>query len=45
MTGDLQTESIDGLGEFVIYTTDDGRTELHLRVIDDTVWMTHGPRP
>ena len=40
MTGDLQTESIDGLGEFVIYTTDDGKTELHLRVIDDTVWMT-----
>lgn len=33
-------DSIEGLGEFIIYTTEDGRTEVHLRVIDDTVWMT-----
>lgn len=30
----------DKLGEFIIYTTDDGHTDVHLRLIDDTVWMT-----
>lgn len=37
---DIIVESIDGLGEFVIYTTEDGTTEVHLRVVDGTVWMT-----
>lgn len=32
--------SNDGLGEFVIYTTDDGRVEIHLRLIDGSVWLT-----
>ncbi|STC69163.1 RhuM family protein [Corynebacterium pilosum] len=27
-------------GEFVIYTTEDNRTEVHLRLIEGTVWMT-----
>ena len=31
--------SNDGLGEFVIYTTDDGRVEIHLRLIDGSVWL------
>lgn len=42
-TGDAQeviVETVDGVGEFVIYTTEDGSTEVHLRVVDDTVWMT-----
>ena len=30
----------DDLGEFVIYTTDDGRVEIHLRLIDGSVWLT-----
>lgn len=30
----------DKLGEFIIYNTDDDRTEVHLRLIDGTVWMT-----
>ncbi|MEH0146972.1 RhuM family protein [Corynebacterium sp. Q4381] len=30
----------DELGEFVIYNTDDGRTQVQLRLIDGTVWMT-----
>lgn len=30
----------DGSNEFVIYATEDGKTEVHLRVIDGTVWMT-----
>ena len=30
----------DDLGEFVIYTTDDGRAEIHLRLIDGSVWLT-----
>lgn len=38
---DQQLEPIsDGSNEFVIYTTEDGKTEVHLRVIDGTVWMT-----
>lgn len=37
---DIVIENIDGLGEFVIYTTEDGDTEVHLRVVDGTVWMT-----
>ncbi|WP_297009519.1 RhuM family protein [uncultured Corynebacterium sp.] len=37
---DIVVENIDGLGEFVIYTTEDGSTEVHLRVVDETVWMT-----
>ena len=37
---DIVIENIDGLGEFVIYTTEDGSTEVHLRVVDGTVWMT-----
>ena len=32
--------SNDGLGEVVIYTTDDGRVEIHLRLIDGSVWLT-----
>ncbi|ERJ46036.1 hypothetical protein N579_03195 [Corynebacterium pseudodiphtheriticum 090104] len=31
--------SNDDLGEFVIYTTDDGRVEIHLRLIDGSVWL------
>ena len=30
----------DNLGEFIIYTTDDGTTEGQLRRIDNSVWMT-----
>lgn len=30
----------DQLGEFVIYNTEDGRTQVQLRLIDGTVWMT-----
>lgn len=30
----------DDLGEFVIYATDDGRAEIHLRLIDGSVWLT-----
>ena len=37
---DLVVENIDGLGEFVIYTTEDGDVEIHLRVVDGTVWLT-----
>lgn len=40
LSNDLVTESIDGFGEFVIYTTEDGDIEVHLRVIDGTVWLT-----
>ena len=36
----LVIENIDGLGEFVIYTTEDGDIEVHLRVVDGTVWLT-----
>jgi hypothetical protein len=35
----IETTS-DETGEFVIYTTEDGRTEVHLRVWEDSVWMT-----
>lgn len=35
MTGD----SLD-MGEFIIYRTEDGITEVHLRVIEGSVWMT-----
>lgn len=35
----IETAS-DETGEFVIYTTDDDRTEIHLRLRDGTVWMT-----
>lgn len=37
MTEDL--ESIPG-GEFIVYRTDDGRTEVQLRAVEGTVWMT-----
>ncbi len=30
----------DGSNEFVMYSTEDGKTEIHLRVVDGTVWMT-----
>lgn len=30
----------DSRGEFVIYRTEDNRTEVHLRVIEGSVWMT-----
>lgn len=30
----------DALGEFVVYTTEDERTEVHLRLREGTVWMT-----
>lgn len=30
----------DSLGEFVIYRTEDERTEVHLRLVDGSVWMT-----
>lgn len=29
-----------GLGEFIVYRTADGRTEVQLRAIDGTVWLT-----
>lgn len=29
-----------GQGEFIVYRTDDGRTEVQLRAIEGTVWMT-----
>ena len=34
------TTHTDSTGEFVIYNTEDGRTEVHLRLIDGSVWMT-----
>lgn len=37
---DLVIENVDGLGEFVLYTTEDGDVEVHLRVVDGTVWLT-----
>lgn len=27
-------------GELILYRTDDGRTEIHLRAVDGTVWLT-----
>ncbi|MFC9549816.1 RhuM family protein [Rhodococcus sp. NPDC056960] len=27
-------------GEFIVYRTDDGRAEVHLRAVDGTVWLT-----
>ncbi|MCL0120663.1 RhuM family protein [Corynebacterium pygosceleis] len=30
----------DQSGEFIIYRTEDDRTEVHLRLIDGSVWMT-----
>ena len=30
------------LGELILYRTDDGRTEVHLRAAEGTVWMTQG---
>lgn len=30
------------LGELILYRTDDGRTEVHLRATEGTVWMTQG---
>lgn len=33
-------EGSPSTGEFIIYRTDDGRTEVHLRVIEGSVWMT-----
>jgi len=27
-------------GELILYRTDDGRTEIHLRAVDSTVWLT-----
>ena len=35
----IETAS-DETGEFVIYTTDDDRTEIHLRLRDGKVWMS-----
>ncbi|MEY8577249.1 RhuM family protein [Corynebacteriaceae bacterium 6-324] len=35
----IETAS-DETGEFVIYSTEDGRTEVHLRLLDGSVWMT-----
>lgn len=29
----------DNFGEFVIYTTDDGHSEVHLRLINGSVWL------
>lgn len=34
------TTHTDSTGEFVIYNTEDGRTEVQLRLIDGSVWMT-----
>ena len=34
------TTHTDSTGEFVIYNTEDGQTEVHLRLIDGSVWMT-----
>ncbi|MGV0344958.1 hypothetical protein ACUY3P_11750 [Corynebacterium lehmanniae] len=34
------TTHTDSTGEFVIYNTEDGRTEVQLRFIDGSVWMT-----
>lgn len=30
----------DQTGEFIIYKTDDESTEVHLRLVDNSVWMT-----
>lgn len=30
----------DSLGEFIIYRTEDDTTEVHLHLVDGTVWMT-----
>ncbi|UCZ88637.1 virulence RhuM family protein [Gordonia sp. WA4-43] len=27
-------------GEFIVYTSDDGATEIHLRAVDGTVWLS-----
>ena len=32
--------SADATGEFIIYRTDDGSTEVHLRLVDGDVWMS-----
>ncbi|OFO36962.1 hydroxyacid dehydrogenase [Corynebacterium sp. HMSC075D04] len=39
---DQRTVKLDSTdhGEFVIYQTEDGLTEVHLRVVDKSVWMT-----
>ncbi|MFD3703429.1 virulence RhuM family protein [Nocardia sp. NPDC058658] len=29
-----------GVGDFVVYNTEDGRTEVQLRTVDGTVWLT-----
>lgn len=34
------TTHTDSTGEFVIYNAEDGRTEVQLRLIDGSVWMT-----
>lgn len=31
-----------GKGELVLYQTEDGLTEITLRAIDSTVWLTQG---
>jgi hypothetical protein len=30
----------ENTGELILYRTDDGRTDIHLRAADDTVWLT-----
>lgn len=42
MTEDSQVPELgeDRTGEFIVYRTEDGRTEVHLRLIDGSVWMT-----
>jgi hypothetical protein len=34
------TPAVDSLGEFIVYRTLDGRTEVQLRAVDRTVWLT-----
>lgn len=34
------TGNTPDMGEFIIYRTEDGATEVHLRVIEGSVWMT-----
>ncbi|MCQ4167358.1 RhuM family protein [Tahibacter harae] len=32
----------DSKGELILYRTEDGRTDIHLRAADGTVWLTQG---
>ena len=32
----------EGKGELILYRTEDGQTDIHLRAADGTVWLTQG---